>query len=145
MSVENDTARTSDLRSAMPLSPRMIERLAKIDSAFEALKEIGEKFGCDGSPFKEVLKEIDRRRRAFKSKTFFMVTFGMLKAGKSTLVNTFIGKKVSPVGRSKETTLQSSIIIAADERHGEGIYIYSPKLSFIAGAIETPQGRTLTR
>ena len=56
-----------------------------------------------------------------------MVTFGMLKAGKSTLVNTFVGKEVSPVGRAKETTLRSSIVLAADEENREGIYLYSPK------------------
>ena len=65
----------------------------------------------------------------FDSQAFFIVTFGMLKAGKSTLVNTLVGKSdVSPVGHGRETTKRSSIIFSADPEHPEGVYIYKLKV-----------------
>ena len=80
---------------------------------------------------KEVRKirtEIKPYLDAFDSSAFFIVTFGMLKAGKSTLVNALVGHPdVSPVGHGRETTKRSSIIFAADAEHPEGIYIYKPK------------------
>ena len=108
------------------LSPKMAERLKRLDEKIEKLKQHCTQ-SADESELQEVLRDINRRRRAFDSKTFFMVTFGMLKAGKSTLVNTFVGKEVSPVGRAKETTLRSSIVMASDSANREGIYLYSPK------------------
>jgi hypothetical protein len=77
---------------------------------------------------KKVRAEIKPYLDAFDSSTFFIVTFGMLKAGKSTLVNALVGHPdVSPVGHGRETTKRSSIIFAADAEHPEGIYIYKPK------------------
>ena len=77
---------------------------------------------------KNVRAEIKSYLDAFDSSTFFIVTFGMLKAGKSTLVNALVGHRdVSPVGHGRETTKRSSIIFAADAEHPEGIYIYKPK------------------
>jgi len=121
-----------ELTSAIPvmsLSTKTKARLEKLDREIESFRRLSEEYG-EGNPLEKPLSEIERIRRAFDSKTFFMVTFGMLKAGKSTLVNTFVGREICPVGRSKETTLQSSIILAADEQHGEGIYIYSPKKDY---------------
>ena len=107
------------------LSEKTREKLNRLNQKISELDQLRKEYG-DRGVLDAALEEITRLCRAFYSKTFFMVTFGMLKAGKSTLVNTFVGKKVSPVGRSKETTLRSSIILAADSRHKEGIYIYSP-------------------
>ena len=115
------------------LSAKVQGLLKRIDAEIDVLRgvrselNVGEKGDATFHEMDAVLSEIVRRRRAFDSKTFFMVTFGMLKAGKSTLVNTFVGKEVSPVGRAKETTLRSSIVLAADEDNREGIYLVSPK------------------
>lgn len=115
------------------LSAKVQGLLKRIDAEIDVLRGVHSELnngGTGDATFHEidaVLSELVRRRRAFKSKTFFMVTFGMLKAGKSTLVNTFVGKEVSPVGRAKETTLRSSIVLAADEDNREGIYLVSPK------------------
>ena len=117
----------------MSTDPVVVNRLAKFDDKLRELKSIHKDFPSEDytkeakKSLDDVVQEIDRRRRAFDSKTFFMVTFGMLKAGKSTLVNTFVGKQVSPVGSAHETTLRSSIILAADNDNKVGIYIYSPK------------------
>ena len=122
----------------MTLSSKTQDRLRRIDADINELRTIRSELTASSngdSLFKEmdaILSEIVRRRRAFDSKTFFMVTFGMLKAGKSTLVNTFVGKEVSPVGRAKETTLRSSIVLASDEENREGIYLFSPKTSVTA-------------
>ncbi len=61
----------------------------------------------------------------FLSKKFFVVMLGAIKAGKSTLVNSLVGREISPMGAGIETTLRSSIIIAADKNHPEGLYVYS--------------------
>ena len=61
----------------------------------------------------------------FLSKKFFVVMLGAIKAGKSTLVNSLVGREISPMGAGFETTLRSSIIIAADKNHPEGLYVYS--------------------
>lgn len=117
----------------MTLSEKTKVQLARMDADIQKLRDLRTELNaigdCDLSvkEMDDILSEINRRRRAFDSKRFFMVTFGMLKAGKSTLVNTFVGKKVSPVGRAKETTLRSSIILAADDENPEGIYLFSPK------------------
>lgn len=117
----------------MTLSEKTKVQLARMDADIQKLRDFRAELNaigdCDLSvkEMDDILSEIDHRRRAFDSKRFFMVTFGMLKAGKSTLVNTFVGKKVSPVGRAKETTLRSSIILAADDENPEGIYLFSPK------------------
>ena len=120
---------------AKEMSEQTKNRLKKFDEELAELRRLqsqldGAEFIAEAKrAFDNAMSEIVRRRRAFDSKTFFMVTFGMLKAGKSTLVNTFVGKQVSPVGSTHETTLRSSIILAADSENREGIYIYEPKNS----------------
>ena len=62
-----------------------------------------------------IRKELQPYLDAFESQAFFIVTFGMLKAGKSTLVNALVGNRnVSPVGHGCETTKRSSILFLAD-------------------------------
>ena len=131
--VEHFSESFNSVTPSVAMSERTRSRLEKFDRELDVVKAIrtqldGEEFMSEvRRTFDDALSEIVRRRRAFDSKTFFMVTFGMLKAGKSTLVNTFVGKEVSPVGRSKETTLRSSVILAADGDSKQGIYLYSPK------------------
>jgi len=106
------------------LLKRLDPIIRELENLSGKLKELCGKDEC--GDLQGGVTDIVRRRRAFDSKTFFMVTFGMLKAGKSTLVNTFVGEIVSPVGRAKETTLRSSIIMASDRDNKAGIYLYSP-------------------
>lgn len=72
----------------------------------------------------EIKKELDRQKRSFETKRFFVVTIGALKAGKSTLINALTGYRVSPDGTGAETTKKCSIIMSADEEHREGITLY---------------------
>ena len=67
---------------------------------------------------------VDCAKRAFKSNKYLVVCLGAAKSGKSTLLNVLTGKEVSPAGPATETTLQCSIILAADATHPEGITLY---------------------
>lgn len=58
-----------------------------------------------------LLTDIERSRKEFDSTLFFVVIFGPLKAGKSTMVNALAREYVSPVKLGSETTLRPSIII----------------------------------
>ena len=75
---------------------------------------------------KRIDDEIKRNIREFDAKRFLLVVFGSLKAGKSTLVNAFAGKKISSMGAATETTLRANLVMAADHGHPEGVYIYDP-------------------
>lgn len=61
------------------------------------------------------IEEIERSLKEFHSKMFFVVIFGPLKAGKSTMVNTLAHRYVSPTRLGKECTLRPSIVIQAEE------------------------------
>ena len=67
----------------------------------------------DAGELDQDARNIDRARRQFDSKLFFVVIFGPLKAGKSTLTNTLAGEYVSPAGFGKETTRRPSLVIRA--------------------------------
>ena len=106
--------------------------LAEIDQIADAMLpaegEIHEDWKNAAEKAHEIRAKLQPYLDAFESQAFFIVTFGMLKAGKSTLVNALVGKPdVSPVGHGRETTKRSSIIFAADDEHPEGVYRYTPK------------------
>lgn len=67
-----------------------------------------------GNELEQLWREIDRARRQFDSKLFFIVVFGPLKAGKSTLTNALAGEYVSPAGFGKETTRRPSLVIRGE-------------------------------
>ncbi len=68
-----------------------------------------------GPQLEQVWRSIHRARRQFDSKLFFIVVFGPLKAGKSTLTNALAGEYVSPAGFGKETTRRPSLVMRASE------------------------------
>lgn len=118
--------------SAKRLKNLIVEKLDEIDRiASGMLPAEGEIHGgwkTAAKKAREIREKLQPYLDAFESQAFFIVTFGMLKAGKSTLVNALVGKPdVSPVGHGRETTKRSSIIFAADDEHPEGVYIYTPK------------------
>lgn len=64
----------------------------------------------------EIFTRIKRARGEFDALLFFAVCFGMLKSGKSTLVNLFAGRpEVSPTRFGLDTTLRPCLILAGDE------------------------------
>lgn len=54
---------------------------------------------------------LERAQREFDANLFFILMFGPLKAGKSTLTNLLAREHVSPTGFGIETTLRPSIIL----------------------------------
>lgn len=61
--------------------------------------------------FSKTLSLLQRARREFGANLFFILMFGPLKAGKSTLTNLLAREYVSPTGFGMETTLRPSIIL----------------------------------
>lgn len=61
--------------------------------------------------FKKTFDMLDRAKREFDANLFFILMFGPLKAGKSTLTNLLARDYVSPTGFGIETTLRPSLII----------------------------------
>lgn len=102
--------------SSFQITPKYIEN--EVNSVIE---DIYNKL----SNKKEDAELLAHKVREFLSKKFFVVMLGAIKAGKSTLVNSLVGREISPMGAGIETTLRSSIIIAADKNHPEGLYVYS--------------------
>lgn len=61
--------------------------------------------------FKKTVDMLDRAKREFDASLFFILMFGPLKAGKSTLTNLLAREYVSPTGFGIETTLRPSLIM----------------------------------
>lgn len=83
----------------------------------------------DAAELEQVARNIDRARRQFDSKLFFVVIFGPLKAGKSTLTNTLAGEYVSPAGFGKETTRRPSLVIRAEESGIDQYFSTDPEVN----------------
>lgn len=69
------------------------------------------------------LTQLARARKEFDSKLFFVVIYGPVKSGKSTLTNAFARQYVSPSRFGLECTCRPSILIQSDE---SAIYEYYP-------------------
>lgn len=61
--------------------------------------------------FRKTEDMLDRAKREFDASLFFILMFGPLKAGKSTLTNLLAREYVSPTGFGIETTLRPSLIM----------------------------------
>src|SRR5437016_2934997 len=85
--------------------------LRHVDSALTQWRKFEFTTAVDSSKLEEIRRSMDRARRQFDAKLFFVVIFGPLKAGKSTLMNALAGEYVSPTGFGKETTRRPSLVI----------------------------------
>ena len=99
------TIRTEETRSL----------LRTIDGILRQWHELPFRDTLDSSALEQIRRDIDRARRQFDAKLFFVVVFGPLKAGKSTLTNALAGEYVSPAGFGKETTRRPSLVVQAAE------------------------------
>lgn len=89
--------------------------LKKLDKVIERWKHLDYGAACYSTEFQQIFCDIDRARRRFESTRFFIVVFGPLKAGKSTLTNALAGDYVSPTGFGKETTRRPSLVMNSTE------------------------------
>jgi hypothetical protein len=89
--------------------------LEQIDAILERWRgfDFSNVFGA--ADWEQLVRNIDRGRRQFDSKLFFVVIFGPLKAGKSTLTNALAGQYVSPSGFGIETTRRPSLVVHSAE------------------------------
>jgi len=85
--------------------------LQQIDNILKRWQKLDLINTFNSAHFESIMVDIDRARRQFDSKLFFIVVFGPLKAGKSTLTNALAGEYVSPAGFGKETTRRPSLVI----------------------------------
>ncbi len=103
----------------LPTHPELseMEQMLVAGDAFLSRYLPSEKLdGClDEYTITRCTEEIDRSLKEFHSKMFFVVIFGPLKAGKSTMVNTLAHRYVSPTRLGRECTLRPSIVIQAEE------------------------------
>jgi Dynamin family len=116
--------------------------LEKLGPALRSLQEVPLQGAYQGNQLSGIVREIDRAQRQFDSKLFFVVIFGPVKAGKSTLTNALAGDYVSPTGFGKETTRRPSFVIKSTET---GIDQYYPNNSAISNALaqaSAPSGPT---
>ena len=92
----------------------------KQDEKNELLPELKKDLDKQIENFTQLKQELD-------ATNVFLVCFGSVKSGKSTLLNALAKKYISPTKSGMETTLHASVILRADEKHKEGIYLYSLK------------------
>ena len=86
--------------------------------------------GADHSAqFRGIINSISRSRLEFDSRLFFIVVFGPVKSGKSTLVNVLARDYVSPSRFSKESTRRASIVIQSREKGIDQFFSRKHKLT----------------
>ncbi len=103
----------------LPVHPEQtaLEQMLIAGDAFLARYAASSVFdGCiEGKTLLLDIEEIERSLKEFHSKMFFVVIFGPLKAGKSTMVNTLAHRYVSPTRLGKECTLRPTNVIQSEE------------------------------
>ena len=85
----------------------------KLKDEYKIWKRIDFKSVLHADELGKISRDIGRAIDRFKSELFFIVVFGPLKAGKSTLTNALAGEYVSPTGFGKETTRRPSLVMRA--------------------------------
>lgn len=103
--------------------------LQQVDTSLNQCRNLDFKDTLDAVEMEKVVHGIDRARRQFDAKLFFVVIFGPLKAGKSTLTNTLAGEYVSPSGFGKETTRRPSLVISGTESGIDQYFSTDPEVN----------------
>ncbi len=106
------------------------EQTKRLDELKQIWRELHDKHTIHGEEqavLDRVYTEIERRFQQFDSCRIIVICAGMLKAGKSTLVNLLAGtENASPIGYGIDTTLRPVLIRAAEANKPDGlIEVYS--------------------
>lgn len=120
------------MNTAINRKPTTQHLLDKLDDALKLLKSVPTDDAHARPKLDGIVQEIDRAYRNFGANLFFIVIFGPLKAGKSTLTNALAGEYVSPTGFGKETTRRPSFVIKDTE---SGIDQYYARNSSVIQAL----------
>lgn len=111
------------------VNSNQIDGQANREQMLRKLDEILETYTSDNVSFckdvESVLKQLKRRRKEFDATRFFVLVVGPVKSGKSTLVNIFARKYVSPTAY-KECTAIPTIIGKSNGGHLNKIIQYFP-------------------
>src|ERR1043165_8806492 len=68
-----------------------------------------------GSGFDHILLQLRRSLLLFDSNLFFVVIFGALKSGKSTLTNCLVEAEISPMGCGVDTTQRPCLMLRGEK------------------------------
>lgn len=116
---EKTEEKTEEIHQPLPIVPEKseMEQMLVAGEAFLKRYQTGDALhDCvEEKSIRLWVEELERSLKEFHSKMFFVVIFGPLKAGKSTMVNTLAHRYVSPTRLGKECTLRPSIVIQAEE------------------------------
>lgn len=97
--------------------------LQSVDTVLDIYLSDKNDFKWNTEESKKLFLNLKRARQEFESKKFFVVIYGPVKSGKSTLTNCFARQYVSPSKFGVECTARPSFIIQSDE---SAIYEYYP-------------------
>ncbi len=103
------------ISSCMDDADQMIEQYINEEGLFQRFSSVSY----------ELFLRLKRARKEFDSKMFFVVIYGPVKSGKSTLTNSFARQYVSPSKFGVECTARPSFIIQANE---SALYEYFPNV-----------------
>jgi hypothetical protein len=131
----------NDQRLSNKYRPEMKELDQILGELYEHIPKETEsplKAGSEGS---KLLSRFDdrlkRSRREFDAMLFFTVCFGILKSGKSTLVNLLAGhEEASPTRFGQDTTIRPCLLMAAKADEDEEIIIFRMKDTALAEGAE---------
>ncbi len=130
-----DNVRTKETRTLLERVDGVLAEWRKFDFG-----------GClDATELERVVRNIDRAHRQFDSKLFFVVIFGPLKAGKSTLTNALAGEVVSPAGFGKETTRRPSLVIQAKQSGIDQFFSTDAEINDVLSQIEKDPGTAVPK
>jgi len=113
---------------------------AEIRHGLQHVKDVTDNDALLPATFDDLVEQVDRARREFDAKLFFVVAFGPVKAGKSTLVNALAREYVSPVG-DNECTRRPALIMQKAEGEPACIERYLPNLLGAVPDNETDEQR----
>lgn len=105
-------------------------RLRKILPNQEALYE----FTISQEHSAAAIMEVERALQQYDAKSLIVVVTGLLKAGKSTLINLLAhNANISPVGYGVDTTLRPALVVSGDSRFSKegGIEVFMPKKGWL--------------
>lgn len=112
----------------MNTEPMFMDTEQMLKELKERVSALGEELKKDsnlGALLKSEFSELKRALRQFDSPVTVITTVGMLKAGKSTLVNLFASSPLaSPVGFGEDTTMRPALIRMAEQSGNEKIVCY---------------------
>ncbi|HSI83339.1 MAG: dynamin family protein [Candidatus Methylacidiphilales bacterium] len=99
---------------------------------------------AEASALRHILTQLNCAMLLFESNLFFVVIFGALKSGKSTLTNCLVEREISPMGYGVDTTQRPCLILRGEKeqccqyfmRHGgDRQYVFDLVIDYLKGVI----------